>query len=188
MAQAMEEEDDAAVRRLLNGAVEAFKPELRNQGSMMHLYRRMGVGALKFLISRPNWYFPNWLNKTPFFFQNWMSMPILSTIYRWSYAIQAHSRRYSTFLLPFTTGWTYARVISQAAEYLEKKKQHKEANELLELLLSQKLYCTGSRGRWADRLALNYDHHLKRKDKVEHVCCCLATQVPYNSYKALTIL
>ena len=38
MAQAMEEEEDAAVRRLLNGAVEVFKPELRNQGSMMHLY------------------------------------------------------------------------------------------------------------------------------------------------------
>ena len=38
MAQAMEEEDDGAVRRLLNGAVEAFKAELRKQGSMMHLY------------------------------------------------------------------------------------------------------------------------------------------------------
>ena len=35
MAQTMEEEDDAAVRRLLNRAVEAFKPELRNPGSMM---------------------------------------------------------------------------------------------------------------------------------------------------------
>ena len=39
MALAMEEEDDRAVRRLLNpGAVEAFKAELRNQGSTMHLH------------------------------------------------------------------------------------------------------------------------------------------------------
>ena len=74
----------------------------------------------------------------------------------------------ASFLRPFTTGWTYVRVISRATEYLEKKKQHEEANELLELLLSQKLYCTGSRGRWVDRLALNCDHHLKRKDKVRH--------------------
>ena len=80
------------------------------------------------------------------------------------------------------TGWMDVRIISQAAEYLEKKKQHEEANELLELLLSQKVYCSqsGSRGRWADRLALNYDHHLKRKDKVKHctcVCVCVCVCV-----------
>jgi hypothetical protein len=33
MVQAMEEGDDAQVRRLLTGAVEAFKAELRQQGS-----------------------------------------------------------------------------------------------------------------------------------------------------------
>ena len=38
MAQAMKEEDDRAVRRLLKGAVEAFKAELRNQGSTMYLH------------------------------------------------------------------------------------------------------------------------------------------------------
>lgn len=75
------------------------------------------------------------------------------------------------FLQPFTTGWTYARILSQATEYLERKKQHEEANRLLELLLSQKHYCTRSRGRWADRLALNYDHHLKKKDKVRLEMC-----------------
>ena len=48
MAQAMEEEDDAAVRRLLNGAVEAFKPELRNPGSMMACIY-VWSGALKSL-------------------------------------------------------------------------------------------------------------------------------------------
>ena len=53
MALAMEEEDDGAVRRLLNGAVEAFKAKLRNQGSTMHLHWCVGVGALKFLISKP---------------------------------------------------------------------------------------------------------------------------------------
>ena len=57
-------------------------------------------------------------------------------------------------------------MISQISEFLEKKKKHEEANTLLELLLSQSHYCTGWRGRWFDRLALNYDYHLKMKDKV----------------------
>ena len=70
------------------------------------------------------------------------------------------------FLRPFTSGWTYTSVISQISEYLEKKKRHEEANGLLELLLSQRYFCPGSRGRWADRLALNYDFHLKKKNKV----------------------
>ena len=34
MVQAVEEGDDAAVRRLLTGAVETFKAELRKQGSI----------------------------------------------------------------------------------------------------------------------------------------------------------
>ena len=33
MVQAIEEGDDTAVRRLLSGAVEAFKTELRRQGN-----------------------------------------------------------------------------------------------------------------------------------------------------------
>ena len=36
MIQAMEEGDDAAVRRQVSGAVEAFKVELRNQGRIIY--------------------------------------------------------------------------------------------------------------------------------------------------------
>ena len=75
----------------------------------------------------------------------------------------------ASFLLPFTSGWTYTRILSRVTEYLEKKKRHKDANDILELLLSQNSFCTGSRGRWADRLALNYDHHLKKKSEVHQL-------------------
>lgn len=36
----------------------------------------------------------------------------------------------------------------------------------LQTLLSQDVYCTDSRGRWWDRLALNLHQHLKNTKKV----------------------
>ena len=71
-----------------------------------------------------------------------------------------------SFLLPFTAGWLYARLLSKVAEYLEKKGKYELANEVLELLLSQTQFCGGFRGRWWERLALNCDYHLKKKEKV----------------------
>lgn len=41
-----------------------------------------------------------------------------------------------------------------------------EAVQELEDLLSQKVYCPDSRGRWWDRLALNLHQHLKRLEPV----------------------
>lgn len=41
-----------------------------------------------------------------------------------------------------------------------------EAVQELEALLSQKVYCPDSRGRWWDRLALNLHQHLKRLEPV----------------------
>lgn len=41
-----------------------------------------------------------------------------------------------------------------------------EAVEELQTLLSQDVYCTDSRGRWWDRLALNLHQHLKNTKKV----------------------
>lgn len=74
-----------------------------------------------------------------------------------------------SFLLPFTAGWLYTRLLSKIAEYFEKKGKYEHANEVLQLLLSQEQFCSGSRGRWWERLALNSDYHLKKKEKV---CYC----------------
>lgn len=41
-----------------------------------------------------------------------------------------------------------------------------EAVKELESLLSQRVYCPDSRGRWWDRLALNLHQHLKRLEPV----------------------
>ncbi len=70
------------------------------------------------------------------------------------------------FFLPFTCGHVSTRVISRGVEYKEKCGLYQEANELLELLLAQGVYNRCRRGKWWDRLALNYDFHLKEKAKV----------------------
>lgn len=51
-----------------------------------------------------------------------------------------------------------------------------EAVKELQTLLSQDVYCTDSRGRWWDRLALNLHQHLKNTKKVSIVtiACCVA--------------
>ncbi len=59
-----------------------------------------------------------------------------------------------------------SRLISHGVEYREKLGKHREATELLELLLSQSVYGCHRRGKWWDRLALNWDYHLKDKSKV----------------------
>ncbi|KAL6056383.1 hypothetical protein STEG23_016541 [Scotinomys teguina] len=66
------------------------------------------------------------------------------------------------FLRCFTVGWVYTRIFSRAVEVLERLRMYEEAVEELENLLSQKIYCPDSRGRWWDRLALNLHQHLKR--------------------------
>ena len=72
------------------------------------------------------------------------------------------------FLLPYTTPWLYASLLSRIAEYLETRGEYERANEVLASLLAQEVVCTGSRGRWWERLALNSDYHLKDKVKVSN--------------------
>lgn len=69
------------------------------------------------------------------------------------------------FLRCFTVGWIYTRIFSRAVEILERLHMYEEACEELENLLSQKIYCPDSRGRWWDRLALNLHQHLKRPEE-----------------------
>lgn len=66
----------------------------------------------------------------------------------------------SYFLKRFTPTWVYIRILDQIVTIWEGRKRFKEAVDLLELLLRQKEYCLGKRGKWWDRLVLNLDYHL----------------------------
>ncbi|NXF93186.1 FAN1 nuclease, partial [Eubucco bourcierii] len=65
----------------------------------------------------------------------------------------------------FTVGWMYTRILSQGVEILQRLHMYEEAVQELQALLSQDVYCTDSRGRWWDRLALNLHQHLKNTKK-----------------------
>ncbi|NXH19176.1 FAN1 nuclease, partial [Bucco capensis] len=69
------------------------------------------------------------------------------------------------YLRHFTVGWVYTRILSQGVEILQRLHMYKEAVQELQSLLSQAVYCTDSRGRWWDRLALNLHQHLKNPKK-----------------------
>lgn len=69
------------------------------------------------------------------------------------------------YLRRFTVGWVYTRILSQGVEILQRLHMYKEAVKELQTLLSQDVYCTDSRGRWWDRLALNLHQHLKNTKK-----------------------
>ncbi|KAM9275507.1 fanconi-associated nuclease 1 isoform 1-T3 [Morus bassanus] len=69
------------------------------------------------------------------------------------------------YLRHFTVGWVYTRILSQGVEILQRLHMYKEAVQELQTLLSQDVYCTDSRGRWWDRLALNLHQHLRNTKK-----------------------
>ncbi|KFV07359.1 Fanconi-associated nuclease 1, partial [Pterocles gutturalis] len=69
------------------------------------------------------------------------------------------------YLRHFTVGWVYTRILSQGVEILQRLHMYEEAVQELQTLLAQDVYCTDSRGRWWDRLALNLHQHLKNTKK-----------------------
>ncbi|KAM7152580.1 fanconi-associated nuclease 1 isoform 1-T2 [Macrochelys suwanniensis] len=69
------------------------------------------------------------------------------------------------YLRHFTVGWMYTRILSRGVEILQRLHMYEAAVEELQNLLSQEVYCTDSRGRWWDRLALNLHQHLKRTEQ-----------------------
>ncbi|KAK2524495.1 Fan1 [Columba guinea] len=69
------------------------------------------------------------------------------------------------YLRRFTVGWVYTRILSHGVEILQRLHMYEEAVQELQTLLSQDVYCTDSRGRWWDRLALNLHQHLKNTKK-----------------------
>lgn len=60
------------------------------------------------------------------------------------------------------------RTLSYGVEYLEKKGDYRQANDLLKLLLSQTHYGSSYRGHWFERLALNLDYHLGERSQVQY--------------------
>ncbi|NXJ62699.1 FAN1 nuclease, partial [Rostratula benghalensis] len=77
----------------------------------------------------------------------------------------SYHRALPEYLRHFTVGWVYTRILSQGVEILQRLHMYKEAVQELQALLSQDVYCTDSRGRWWDRLALNLHQHLKNTKK-----------------------
>ncbi|XP_073474969.1 fanconi-associated nuclease 1 [Aquarana catesbeiana] len=69
------------------------------------------------------------------------------------------------YLRCFTVGWVYTRILCRGVEILQRLHLYQEAVDLLQVLLSQSVYCPDSRGRWWDRLVLNLHQHLKQTQK-----------------------
>ncbi|XP_053204715.1 fanconi-associated nuclease 1-like isoform X2 [Panonychus citri] len=66
------------------------------------------------------------------------------------------------YLRRFTSGHVLTRALTTCVTVLEQRRCYHEAVILLEKLLAQRLYCLDYRGKWFERLTLNYDKHLKR--------------------------
>ncbi|XP_023789910.1 fanconi-associated nuclease 1 isoform X2 [Cyanistes caeruleus] len=82
-----------------------------------------------------------------------------------NHASLSYHRILPDYLRRFTVGWVYTRILSQGVEILQRLHKYKEAVQQLQSLLAQDVYCTDSRGRWWDRLALNLHQHLKNTKK-----------------------
>lgn len=80
-------------------------------------------------------------------------------------ALSSYDKTLPEFLRPFTSFSVYTRILNQGVELLQRRKDYKEAVSLLRKLLGQKVYCVDYRGHWWERLALNYDAHLKNPEK-----------------------
>lgn len=75
-------------------------------------------------------------------------------------------KKLPVFLRPYTACGVYTRALNQGVEILQRRKDYPSAVDLLKKLLSQDCYCQHYRGHWWERLALNYDTHLKKPDLV----------------------
>ncbi|XP_015787015.1 fanconi-associated nuclease 1 isoform X2 [Tetranychus urticae] len=70
--------------------------------------------------------------------------------------------KFPAYLRRFTSGHVLTRALTTCVTVLEQRRCYNEAVILLEKLLAQRLYCLDYRGKWFERLTLNYDKHLKR--------------------------
>lgn len=68
------------------------------------------------------------------------------------------------FLRNQTAGHVYTRCLHHIVTVLEQQKQHSIAVEILNMIIDQDVYCQHYKGRWLERLAIDYESHLKRPD------------------------
>jgi Fanconi-associated nuclease 1 len=74
------------------------------------------------------------------------------------------------FLLRYTAGWVYARIVDKAIAILESKlKKYDTATQYLYSLLDSP-FRIGNRGKWYERLALDFEKHLKQKTNAYQTC------------------
>ncbi|RWS30726.1 fanconi-associated nuclease 1-like protein, partial [Leptotrombidium deliense] len=82
--------------------------------------------------------------------------------------------RIPDFLRRLTAGYILVRCLSHCAAALETLKEYQKAVDLYKILLDQHTYCTDYRGKWFERLVINYETHLKQpKNAVKTVCKAL---------------
>lgn len=80
-----------------------------------------------------------------------------------SCSTESHIHSLPFFLRVFSSGSIYTKMLSiYAFEILQRLKKYQEANDLFEFLLyKQNVYLQSSRYKWFERLAINYESHLK---------------------------
>ncbi|XP_054720759.1 fanconi-associated nuclease 1-like [Uloborus diversus] len=69
------------------------------------------------------------------------------------------------FLKKYTSFHIYVRCMTGGVDVLQKLRQYDEAVSLLRKLLKQNIFCLDYHGRWYDRLALNLEQHLKKREE-----------------------
>ncbi|XP_074595359.1 fanconi-associated nuclease 1-like [Brevipalpus obovatus] len=71
------------------------------------------------------------------------------------------------FLRRFSAGHVIVRCLAHLVECLEQKKNHYEAVQVFDKLLSQDIYYTEHRGRWLERKAIILEKHIKLPDEAK---------------------
>ncbi|KAF9168559.1 hypothetical protein DFQ26_005590 [Actinomortierella ambigua] len=90
------------------------------------------------------------------------------------------------YMLRFSPGWIYTRILRTELKALATLKRYQEEAFLLVELLDQKVYCLDTRGSWYDRLALikaNYAYD-KRLGKQEALQVCMQALRDKHVYAA----
>ncbi|KAK0570041.1 hypothetical protein OC861_000348 [Tilletia horrida] len=69
--------------------------------------------------------------------------------------------RLTYYRMRFHPGWPLTRILHKACYCFGRFKQYEREEEILKLLLDQKVFCRGRRGEWYDRLALITERYLE---------------------------
>lgn len=73
-------------------------------------------------------------------------------------------KKLPNFLRNQTPGHVYTRCLHHIVTILEQQRQYSIAVEVLNMIYGQDTFCQHYKGRWLERLAINYESHLKRHD------------------------